>query len=243
MPPPLPAPWQPVVGEETQKPYYQELTQFLDKERREHTIFPPKDEVFTALELTPYEQVRVLLLGQDPYPGEGQAHGLAFSVRPGVKLPQSLVNIFKELHDDLGCRIPNNGYLAPWAKQGVLLLNTVLTVRAHAPNSHKGKGWEKVTDAVIRKVNDRPDPVVFLLWGGHAQKKIKLIDTERHTIVQMAHPSPLSAHNGFFGSKPFAQVNDALRAAGKPPIDWQLPDVEADAGTPAKPKGRRPRKA
>jgi uracil-DNA glycosylase len=243
MSPPLPASWQPVVGEEVQKPYYQELTKFLEAERRQHTVFPPKDEVFTALELTPHDQIRVLLLGQDPYPGEGQAHGLAFSVRPGVKLPQSLVNIFKELHDDLGCRIPNNGYLAPWAKQGVLLLNTVLTVRAHAPNSHKGKGWEKFTDAIISELGDRDDPVVFLLWGGHAQKKIRLIDADRHPIVQMAHPSPLSARNGFFGSRPFSKVNDALRVAGKPPIDWQIPDVEADGNAPAKTKGRRPRKA
>jgi uracil-DNA glycosylase len=243
MPPPLPASWQPVVGEELHKSYFQELTQFLDAERREHTVFPPKDQVFSALELTPYDKVRVLLLGQDPYPGEGQAHGLAFSVLPGVKPPQSLVNIFKELHDDLGCRIPNNGYLAPWAKQGVLLLNTVLTVRAHAPNSHKGQGWEKFTDAVIRKVNDRQDPVVFLLWGGHAQKKIKLIDTDRHPIVQMAHPSPLSARSGFFGSRPFSKVNDALRAAGKPPIDWQIPDLAPDSDAPAKARGRRTRKA
>jgi uracil-DNA glycosylase len=243
MPPPLPASWVPVVGEELDRPYYRDLTKFLEAERRHYTVFPPEDEVFTALQLTPFETIKVLLLGQDPYPGEGQAHGLAFSVRPGVRLPQSLVNIFKELHDDLDCRIPNNGYLVPWAEQGVLLLNTVLTVRAHAPNSHKGKGWEKFTDAVIRNIGEKEDPVVFLLWGGHAQKKTKLIDADRHVIVQSAHPSPLSAKNGFFGSRPFSQVNDALRAAGKPPIDWQIPDLDrADEG-PARVKGRRTRKA
>src|SRR5262249_23229462 len=197
--PPLPPSWQAVVGDERQKPYFQELEKFLDEERRNHTVFPPKDEVFTALKLTPYDQVKVFLLGQDPYHDEGQAHGLAFSVRPGVTPPPSLINIFKELHSDLGCKIPDNGYLVPWAERGVLLLNAVLTVRAHAPNSHKNKGWEKFTDAVIRKVNDKEDPVVFLLWGGYAQKKIKLIDTARHKIVQSAHPSPLSARSGFFG--------------------------------------------
>jgi uracil-DNA glycosylase len=234
----LSASWRPVVGEEVRQPYYHELTRFLEEERRHHTVFPPEDEVFAALETTPFDKVRVVLLGQDPYPGEGQAHGLAFSVRPGVKPPQSLVNIFKELHDDLGCRIPNNGYLAPWAKQGVLLLNTVLTVRAHAPNSHKGKGWEKFTDAVIHKVGAREDPVVFILWGGNAQKKIKLIDTDRHAIVQSAHPSPLSARNGFFGSRPFSQTNEALRAAGKPAIDWQLPDLNAGADAPRRVRHR-----
>jgi uracil-DNA glycosylase len=238
--PPLPPSWQAVVGDERQKPYFQELEKFLDEERRNHTVFPPKDEVFTALKLTPYDQVKVFLLGQDPYHDEGQAHGLAFSVRPGVPPPPSLVNIFKELHSDLGCKIPDNGYLVPWAERGVLLLNAVLTVRAHSPNSHKNKGWEKFTDAVIRKVNDKEDPVVFLLWGGYAQKKIKLIDTDRHKIVQSAHPSPLSARSGFFGSKPFSAVNEALRAAGKPPIDWQIPDLGA---APAKSERRKARKS
>jgi uracil-DNA glycosylase len=239
--PPLPPSWQAAVGDERQKPYFQELEKFLDEERRDHTVFPPKDEVFTALKLTPYDQVKVFLLGQDPYHDEGQAHGLAFSVRPGVPPPPSLVNIFKELHSDLGCKIPDNGYLVPWAERGVLLLNAVLTVRAHSPNSHKNKGWEKFTDAVIRKVNDKEDPVVFLLWGGYAQKKIKLIDTDRHKIVQSAHPSPLSARSGFFGSKPFSAVNEALRAAGKAPIDWQIPDLGAAA--PAKAGGRKARKS
>ncbi len=223
--PRLPASWKPVVGEELARPYFRDLTKFLEEERRHHTVFPPEDEVFTALELTPYENVNVLLLGQDPYPGEGQAHGLAFSVRPGVRPPQSLVNIFKELHDDLGCRIPDNGYLVPWAEQGVLLLNTALTVRAHSPNSHKGKGWEKFTDAVFHAVGTKEDPVVFVLWGGNARKKVKLIDRDRHTVIESAHPSPLSAKSGFFGSRPFSNINKALRAAGKPEIDWQLPDL------------------
>ena len=193
-------------------------------ERRAHSVFPPDAEVFHALEATPYEDVNVLLLGQDPYHDDGQAHGLCFSVRPGIKPPPSLVNIYKELQADVGFRIPNNGYLEPWARQGVLMLNAVLTVRAHTPNSHKDRGWETFTDAVIRKVNEKSDPVVFVLWGGYAQKKVKLVDTSRHTVIQSAHPSPLSARNGFFGSRPFSAINEALRRAGKPAIDWQLPD-------------------
>lgn len=222
---PLPDSWQAVVSDETEKPYFYKLRDFLEKERREHTVYPPEDEVFTALELTPYDETNVVILGQDPYHGPGQAHGLAFSVRPGVKPPPSLRNIFKELHADLGFRIPNNGYLVPWAEQGVLLLNTVLTVRAGEANSHKGKGWEKFTDAVIRKVGHRPEEVVFVLWGGNAGKKLELIDTDRHTIVQSVHPSPLSARRGFFGSRPFSRINEALRKAGKPEIDWQIPDL------------------
>jgi uracil-DNA glycosylase len=221
----LPPSWQEAVGQELEKPYFEKLRAFLEKERTEHTVYPPEDKVFQALELTPYDKVNVFLLGQDPYHDEGQAHGLAFSVMPGVRPPPSLMNIFKELRDDLGCRVPNNGYLVPWAEQGVLLLNAVLTVRAHSPNSHKGKGWEKFTDAVLKKVNDKDDPVVFVLWGGNAQKKLALIDEGRHTVVKSAHPSPLSAKNGFFGSRPFSQINEALRAAGKPEIDWQLPDL------------------
>jgi uracil-DNA glycosylase len=221
----LPSSWQEVVGDELEKPYFESLEQFLADEREKHTVYPPADEVFTALKTTAYDDVKVLLLGQDPYHDENQAHGLAFSVRPGVKPPPSLVNIFIELRNDCGCRVPNNGYLMPWAKQGVLLLNTVLTVRAHQPNSHKGKGWEKFTDAIFRKVNERADPVVFLLWGGNARKKVKLIDTDRHIVIESAHPSPLSAHNGFFGSRPFSAVNHALRDLGKPEIDWQIPDI------------------
>lgn len=220
----LPSSWQTVVGEELEKPYFRQLAAFVDEERREHTVYPPEDDVFNALRFTPYDQVSVLLLGQDPYHGEGQAHGLCFSVRPGVKPPRSLVNMSKELTDDLGCRIPHNGCLAPWAEQGVLLLNAVLTVRAGEPNSHKDKGWETFTDAVIRAVSDKEDPVVFVLWGAYAQKKGKLIDRDRHTIVESAHPSPLSASK-FFGSRPFSAVNKSLGAAGKAEIDWQLPDL------------------
>jgi len=215
----------PPVGDELEQPYFGKLTAFLKEERREHTVYPPEPEVFQALESTPYHQVRVLILGQDPYHGEGQAHGLAFSVCPGVKPPPSLVNIFKELRDDLGCTIPDNGYLMPWARQGVLLLNAVLTVRAHEPNSHKNKGWEKFTDRVIRAVSEQEEPVVFVLWGGYARKKLKLIDTDRHTVVESAHPSPLSVRNGFFGSRPFSRINEALRASGREPIDWQIPDI------------------
>lgn len=222
---PLPSSWRAVVGEETEKPYFAALREFVSEERRTHAVYPPEGEEFTALELTPPEQVRVVILGQDPYHGPGQAHGLAFSVRPGVRPPPSLKNIFKELRDDLGCRIPDNGFLVPWAEQGVLLLNTVLTVREAEPNSHKGRGWETFTDAVIRRVGHKDDEVVFVLWGAPAGKKTELIDTERHTIVQSVHPSPLSAKRGFFGSRPFSQINAALNRAGKPEVDWQIPDL------------------
>lgn len=221
----LPESWQPVLADELEKPYFQQLTAFLIEERRKYTIYPPRGMVFTALALTPYEDVNVFILGQDPYHGDGQAHGLAFSVQPGVTPPPSLMNIFRELRSDLGCRIPNNGYLVPWAEQGVLLLNAVLTVRAHVANSHKDKGWEQFTDAVIRAVNARESQVVFVLWGGYAQRKLKLIDTNRHVVITSAHPSPLSASSGFFGSRPFSRINAALRKAGKPEIDWQLPDL------------------
>jgi uracil-DNA glycosylase len=222
--PPIPATWRPILGDELSKPYYKKLEAFVDEEREKYTVFPPERDMFSALALTPFEHVNVLFLGQDPYHDDNQAHGLCFSVRPGVPPPPSLVNIFKELRDDAGCRIPNNGYLVPWAQQGVLMLNAVLTVRAHQPNSHKGKGWEKFTDRIIEAVGEKKDPVVFLLWGAYAQKKIALIDTRRHSILKAAHPSPLSAHKGFFGSKPFTKTNAALRAAGKPEIDWQIPD-------------------
>lgn len=225
MTPPIPSGWRDVLADEVEKPYYQKLQQFVDEERRRHTVFPPDQEVFSALELTPYDRLSVLLLGQDPYHDHNQAHGLAFSVRPGIAPPPSLVNMFKELRDDLGCRIPNNGYLVPWAEQGLLLLNAVLTVRAHQANSHKNKGWETFTDAVIRAVNARKQPAVFVLWGGYAQKKLKLIDADRHVVIQSAHPSPLSARNGFFGSRPFSKINAALREHGRPEINWQLPDL------------------
>lgn len=217
--------WRPVLLDETKQLYFKQLTQFVAGERHEYTVYPPEDEVFAALHLTPYKDLKVLLLGQDPYHGPGQAHGLCFSVRPGVRPPPSLVNIFKELRDDLGCRVPNNGSLIPWARQGVLLLNAVLTVRAGQANSHKDKGWEIFTDAVIRAASARADRVVFVLWGAYAAKKIGLIDSSRHVIVKSAHPSPFSADNGFFGSRPFSKINAALREAGKTEIDWQLPDI------------------
>jgi uracil-DNA glycosylase len=217
--------WRPVLITETEKPYWKPLQQFVKDERRKYQVFPPDKEVFAALHLTPYEKVSVLILGQDPYHEVGQAHGLCFSVRPDVAIPPSLQNIYKELHDDLGCKIPNNGCLTPWAEQGVLLLNAVLTVRAHQANSHQGKGWENFTDAIIRAVNDKSDRVVFVLWGAYARKKAPLINTTRHVIIQSAHPSPLSAANGFYGSRPFSKINAALRDAGKPEIDWQIPDT------------------
>ncbi|MEA5571844.1 uracil-DNA glycosylase [Calothrix sp. UHCC 0171] len=216
--------WHSILAEEFAKAYFRQLQDFLVEERQTQTIYPPEADVFSAFELTPYEEVKVLLLGQDPYHGQNQAHGLCFSVRPGIKPPRSLMNIYKELQADLGCSIPESGYLVNWAKQGVLMLNAVLTVRSHEPNSHKNKGWEQFTDAVISKINDKSDPVVFILWGGYAQKKIKLIDTTRHTVIQSAHPSPLSARNGFFGSKPFSAVNQALLLHNQPEIDWEIRD-------------------
>jgi uracil-DNA glycosylase len=216
--------WRAALAPETHKPYWKELQQFVAAEREAHTIYPPAEDVFNAFRYTPLEKVKVFLLGQDPYPGAGQAHGLCFSVRPGVRLPGSLRNIYQELQQDLGVKPVKHGYLESWARQGVLMLNACLTVRADAPNSHAGKGWEKFTDAALRAVNALERTVVFLLWGAYAQKKIPLIDQSRHVIIKSAHPSPLSAHNGFFGSKPFSQVNDALKNAGETPIDWRLPE-------------------
>ncbi len=221
----LPASWQHLLAAEIEQPYFQLLQRFVDTERQQYAVFPSEQEVFSALKLTLYEDVNVLLLGQDPYHDDGQAHGLCFSVRPGVRPPPSLVNMYKELQSDVGFHIPSNGYLVPWAQQGMLMLNAVLTVRAHMPNSHKNRGWEMFTDAIIRRVNAKESRVVFVLWGAYAQKKSSLIDTTRHTIVQSAHPSPLSARNGFFGSKPFSTINTVLREAGKPEIDWRLPNV------------------
>jgi uracil-DNA glycosylase len=219
----LPGSWQKKLAKELAEPYVAQLEKFLIEERRSQTVFPPAREMFTAFALTPFEDVRVLLLGQDPYPGKGHAHGLCFSVKPGVKLPQSLKNIYRELQDDLGCSVAGHGTLTCWAEQGVLMLNAVLTVRAGKPNSHKGKGWETLTDAVIRLVNDKSERVVFLLWGAYAQKKRHLIDETRHAVVAGTHPSPLSAYNGFFGSRPFSAVNAALQAGGREPIDWTVP--------------------
>jgi len=221
----LPESWRDRLASELEQPYFHKLQEFVDAERAAHTVFPPEGEVFAALHATPYDRVSVLLLGQDPYHNDNQAHGLCFSVRPGVKPPPSLANMFRELKTDVGCRVPNNGYLMPWAGQGILMLNAVLTVRAHEANSHKNMGWEKFNDAVIRQVSENPQPVVFVLWGGYAAKKLKLIDTSRHHVVQSAHPSPLSAHNGFFGSQPFSKINGALREIGRPEIDWELPNL------------------
>jgi uracil-DNA glycosylase len=220
----LPRSWQGALGEETGKPYFKELAEFVERERERAAVYPPREEVFAALDATPYDEVKVFVLGQDPYHGEGQGHGLCFSVRPGVRTPPSLRNIYRELQDDLGHPVPDNGYLMPWAKQGVLLLNAVLTVRAGEANSHKGEGWEIFTDEVIRAVAARPDPAVFVLWGNYAKKKLPLIDTSRHTVVQGAHPSPLSAKK-FFGSRPFSRIDAAIAAQGHTAIDWRIPDL------------------
>ncbi len=219
----LPPSWKTQLAAELQQPYFAELSRFVDDQRERHTIYPPEEDVFNAFEAVPYDRVKVLLLGQDPYHGLEQAHGLCFSVRPHLKrLPPSLANIYKELHSDLGVGIPAHGCLDHWAKQGVLMLNTVLTVRAGKPMSHRNRGWETFTDAVIRKLSEKSCPVVFVLWGGPAQKKIGLIDSARHTVVKSVHPSPLSAHNGFFGSRPFSKINVALRGSGEAEIDWQI---------------------
>ena len=222
---PIPESWLPALAGETTQPYYQELYRFVGEERRKYKVYPPGEDVFNALRYTPFEQVRVVIIGQDPYHDENQAHGLAFSVRPGVTSPPSLVNIYKELRDDVQFRIPNHGCLIPWAEQGVLLLNAVLTVRAHQANSHQGKGWEKFTDAVLRAVNAQNRRVVFLLWGSYAQRKAEGIDTGRHTVLKAPPPSPLSAYHGFFGCRHFSRANAALQAAGLAPIDWQLPNL------------------
>ena len=215
--------WNPILRQEWDKPYWDELQRFVADERSQHEVFPPRDDVFAALHLTPYAEVKVLILGQDPYHGAGQAHGLCFSVRPGVAPPPSLVNIFRELRDDLGVAPPDHGCLTPWARQGVLLLNTSLTVRAHKAASHQGKGWERFTDEVIRAVDAKDERVVFILWGAAARRKKALVDRHKHVIIESAHPSPLSAHNGFFGSRPFSRTNEALAAAGRTPVDWTLP--------------------
>ena len=214
--------WNPVLRTELEKPYWSQLQSFVHGERQRFQVYPPTDQVFAALHLTPYADTRVVILGQDPYHGPGQAHGLCFSVADGVALPPSLVNIYKELSDDLGVAPPDHGNLTAWARQGVLLLNTTLTVRRGAAASHQGRGWETFTDEVIGAVNAKPHRVVFILWGAHARRKKALVDTTRHTIIESAHPSPLSAHNGFFGSKPFSRTNAALVAAGLEPIDWRL---------------------
>lgn len=215
--------WQQVLEKEFTKPYYLQLRKFLKNEYQTKTIYPDMYRIFSALELTPYEEVKVVILGQDPYHGPNQAHGLAFSVESG-KIPPSLQNIYKEMNSDLGILPANHGNLTHWAKQGVLLLNTVLTVRAGEANSHQGQGWEQFTDSIIQALNERKQPVVFILWGRPAQQKSKMIDKKKHIIIASAHPSPLSAYRGFFDSHPFSKTNAALAALGEKPIDWQLPN-------------------
>lgn len=217
--------WAQLLDDELTEPYYRELRKFLIDEYSTRRIFPNMYDIFNALHFTPYAATKVVILGQDPYHEPGQAHGLSFSVLPGVPPPPSLMNIFKELRDDLGCTIPNNGCLKPWADQGVLLLNTVLTVRAHAANSHRGHGWEIFTDKIIRLLNEHPRPLAFILWGRPARAKKFMITDPRHLIIESAHPSPLSASGGFFGSRPFSRVNNFLASIGEDPIDWQIPDL------------------
>ena len=223
--PPITNDWQQPLEVEFKKPYYKDLYKKVLEEYRSRQIFPNPDDIFNALHLTPLKDVKVVILGQDPYHNDGQAHGLCFSVKPDVEVPPSLVNIYKELQDDLGCRIPNNGYLVKWAKQGVLMLNTVLTVRAHQANSHRGIGWEQFTDAVIRAVDAQDRPIVFLLWGRPAQMKKSMLHNPKHLILEAPHPSPLSAYRGFFGCKHFSQTNAFLEKNGLAPIDWQIEDV------------------
>ena len=214
--------WEELLADEFKKEYYLKLREFLKEEYSTKTIYPNMHNIFEALKHTSYKDTKVLILGQDPYHGENQAHGLAFSVQPNVAIPPSLLNIYKELKNDIGCFIPNNGYLIPWADQGVLLLNTALTVRAHEANSQKGKGWEIFTDRIIELLNDREDPVIFVLWGANARKKKELIDNSRHYILEAPHPSPLSARRGFFGCKHFSKINEILINLGKTKIDWQI---------------------
>lgn len=216
--------WLPALKDEFRKPYYAELFSFIKEEYATKVIYPPADDIFNAFHCTPLNEVKVVILGQDPYHNERQAHGLCFSVQSDQDIPPSLINIYQELHDDLGCYVPNNGYLEKWARQGVLLLNTVLTVRAHQANSHQGKGWEKFTDAVIRAVNEQNRPIVFLLWGRPAQQKASMLDNPNHLILKAPHPSPLSAYRGFFGCRHFSQTNEFLKAHGVSPIDWQIED-------------------
>ena len=215
--PPIRNDWAKVLAPEYEKPYYKKLFDFVGKEYGTQTVYPPGDDIFNAFHLTPLKNIKCVIIGQDPYHGDGQAHGLSFSV--------SLKNIYKELHDDLGCYIPNNGYLVKWAEQGVLMLNAVLTVRAHKPASHQGKGWEEFTDAAIRAVNNLNQPVVFLLWGNFAKKKAEMLDNPNHLILTAPHPSPYSASSGFFGCKHFSQANDFLQKHGVEPIDWQIENI------------------
>lgn len=217
--------WQDLLEEEFKKEYYIKLRKFLAKEYRTKTIYPDMYDIFNALHFTPYNKVKAVILGQDPYHGHGQAHGLSFSVKPGIPAPPSLVNIFKELNNDLGCYIPNNGSLKKWAEQGVLLLNTALTVRAGQANSHRNIGWENFTDRIIELLNEKENPIVFILWGNNAQSKMNIINNKNHYVIKAPHPSPLSAHRGFWGSKPFSKTNDLLISLGQGPIDWQIENI------------------
>lgn len=223
--PPISDDWLKPLAVEFEKPYYKKLYETVNKEYQSKLIFPAADDIFNTFAFTPLAEVKVVILGQDPYHGDGQAHGLCFSVKPDVEIPPSLVNIYKELQDDCGCYVPNNGYLTKWAKQGVLLLNTVLTVRAHQANSHRRIGWEEFTDAAIQIVGEVDRPIVFILWGKPAQMKRSLIKNPNHLILDAPHPSPLSAYRGFFGSRPFSKTNKFLKEQGMEPIDWQIENV------------------
>mgnify|MGYP006285689955 FL=1 len=218
--------WDPIIAHEMSQQYFADLRAFVDTERRSHTVFPPVDDELAALRATPLAVTKVVILGQDPYHGEGQAHGLSFSVRHGVRIPPSLRNILTELHDDTGVAVPNSGDLTPWARRGVLLLNTTLTVRQGEAGSHHGRGWERFTDAIISAVNGKEERTVFVLWGNNARQKRQLITNPVHSVLESAHPSPLSARNGFFGSRPFSRANEALAEAGIEPVDWTLSTLD-----------------
>lgn len=229
--PPISGSWEKALKGEFSKDYYKKMFVKIQEEYQTRTIYPPADDIFNAFHFTPLEEVKVVILGQDPYHEPGQAHGLCFSVKPQVPIPPSLVNIYKELEDDLGCYIPNNGYLEKWARQGVLMLNTVLTVRAHQANSHKDLGWEQFTDAAIRVLAEQDRPMVFVLWGKPAQRKKEMIHNPKHLILESPHPSPLSAYRGFFGSRPFSRINAYLEQNGLKPIDWQIENISENGRT------------
>ena len=229
--PPISGSWEKALKGEFSKDYYKKLFVKIQEEYQTRTIYPPADDIFNAFHFTPLDEVKVVILGQDPYHEPGQAHGLCFSVKPQVPIPPSLVNIYKELEDDLGCYIPNNGYLEKWARQGVLMLNTVLTVRAHQANSHKDLGWEQFTDAAIRVLAEQDRPMVFVLWGKPAQRKKEMIHNPKHLILESSHPSPLSAYRGFFGSRPFSRINAYLEQNGLEPIDWQIENISENGRT------------